>query len=58
MTETELIALVDTLRSQTSEQEWFEFKANRYTPLELGEYISALANAACLPGFGHPRPNP
>ncbi|OIP96945.1 hypothetical protein AUK40_04305 [Candidatus Wirthbacteria bacterium CG2_30_54_11] len=48
MTETELIALVDTLRSQTSEQEWFEFKANRYTPLELGEYISALANAACL----------
>jgi ATP-dependent DNA helicase RecG len=48
MTESELITLIDTLRAYPTEQEWFEFKENRYTPEELGEYISALANAACL----------
>ena len=48
MNETELVALIDSLRAFTSEQEWFEFKENRYTPEELGEYISALANSACL----------
>lgn len=48
MTESELISLIDTLRAFPTEQEWFEFKENRYTPEELGEYISALANAACL----------
>jgi ATP-dependent DNA helicase RecG len=48
MTEFELTRLVDSLRAYASELEWFEFKENRYTPEELGEYISALANAACL----------
>ena len=48
MTEHELIHLVDELRGYPSEQEWFEFKENRYEPEELGEYISALANSACF----------
>ncbi len=28
------------------EKEWFEFKGNWYEPEQLGEYISALSNAA------------
>lgn len=50
MTKSELIALVDQLRRQPNETEWLEFKRNRYEPQELGEYISALANAASLAG--------
>ncbi len=49
----ELIALLDRLRSEPRESEWLEFKANRYEPQVLGEYLSALANAACL--LGKPR---
>jgi ATP-dependent DNA helicase RecG len=48
MTEAELITLVDSLREYSSEHEWFEFKQNWHTPEDLGEYISALANSACL----------
>jgi len=48
MTEQELIAIVDELRAYTSEEEWFEFKENRYEAEELGEYLSALANSACI----------
>jgi len=44
------IALVDRLRRQPNETEWLEFKANRYEPQEIGEYVSALANSACLAG--------
>lgn len=44
----DLVALVDRLRGLPTETEWFEFKRNRYEPQELGEYLSALANAACL----------
>ena len=29
-----------------NEQEWFEFKENWFEPVQLGEYISALSNAA------------
>lgn len=32
------------------EREWFEFKANWFQPETLGEYISALSNAAALSG--------
>lgn len=35
------------------ETEWFEFKRNHYEPQLIGEYLSALANAACL--VGQPR---
>jgi len=46
----ELTALLDRLRAEPHETEWLEFKASRYHPQTLGEYISALANAACLCG--------
>lgn len=48
MTESELVTLIDKLCSYSSEQEWFEFKENRYSTEELGQYISALANSACI----------
>ncbi len=46
----ELTALLDRLRAEPQETEWLEFKANRYEPQTLGEYLSALANSACLNG--------
>ncbi len=30
------------------ETEWVEFKINNYSPHDIGEYISALSNSACL----------
>ena len=42
------IALIDRLRALPTETEWFEFKRNHHEPQALGEYLSALANAACL----------
>lgn len=53
MTEGERIALIDRLRALPSETEWVEFKRNHYEPQLLGEYLSALANAACLAGKPH-----
>lgn len=53
MNTVELHALLDRLRAEPHESEWLEFKANRYDPQELGEYISALANSAGL--LGKPR---
>lgn len=50
MNTAELTALLDRLRTEPRESEWLEFKANRYEPQALGEYLSALANAACLAG--------
>lgn len=50
MTEAELHALIERLRAEPHETEWLEFKANRYEPQEIGEYLSALANSACLHG--------
>ncbi len=44
----ELIKLIDELRTMPSETEWCEFKLNHQTPEKIGEYISALANSACL----------
>lgn len=40
--------LIDRLRALPNESEWLEFKRNRYEPQVLGEYLSALANSACL----------
>lgn len=48
MNNDELMALVDRLRALPSETEWLEFKRNRHEPQSIGEYLSALANAACL----------
>ncbi|MFH0958217.1 MAG: RNA-binding domain-containing protein [Pseudomonadota bacterium] len=50
MNEAELTALVDRLRSEPSETEWLEFKANSLESQAIGEYISALANAASVAG--------
>ena len=43
-----LVHLVDELRQLARETEWVEFKKNFHPPQTIGEYISALANAACL----------
>lgn len=53
MSTAELSALLDRLRAEPHETEWLEFKANRHEPQVIGEYISALANSACL--LGKPR---
>ncbi len=50
MTEQERIALIDRLSSEPNETEWLEFKRNLYESQVLGEYLSALANSACLAG--------
>lgn len=51
MNTADLAALLDRLRAEPRETEWLEFKANRYEPQVLGEYLSALANSACLLGM-------
>ncbi len=48
MNNQDLTALLDRLRSEPHESEWLEFKANQYDSQELGEYLSALSNSACL----------
>ncbi len=53
MNATELIALVDRLRALPTETEWFEFKRDNNDSQKIGEYLSALANEACL--CGQPR---
>lgn len=46
-----LTNLVDNLSRLSSETEWVEFKVNSATePQTIGEYVSALANAAALNG--------
>lgn len=45
----DLTLLLDRLLAQTDEHEWLEFKHND-DPHTIGEYISALANAAALDG--------
>ena len=45
-----LVGLVRELCNLTGEVEWVEFKHNKADPQEIGEYISALANAAVLNG--------
>ena len=50
MTDSEHIALIDRLRAMPRETEWLEFKSSYYEPQRLGEYLSALANAASLAG--------
>lgn len=46
MTNDELKILLSELRSFPNETEWLEFKVNNAQ--EIGEYISALSNAACI----------
>jgi len=51
--ETYLIGLVNELCKLTAEVGWVEFKVNNRKPEEIGEYISALSNAATLAGKRH-----
>jgi len=44
----ELEKLLDELRALPHETEWVEFKLDRYDAQQIGEYISALSNSACL----------
>lgn len=44
----DLKKLLDELCGLPKETEWVEFKENKYEPDEIGEYISALSNSACL----------
>lgn len=48
MTNEELKARFATLVSLPSETEWLEFKHNNSNPEDIGEYLSALSNAAVL----------
>lgn len=47
------VQLIERLRARPAETEWLEFKKNHFEPQLLGEYLSALANAACLAGQPH-----
>jgi len=42
--------IITELCSYKDEREWFEFKENWFQPAALGEYVSALSNAATLHG--------
>lgn len=53
MKNTEIQHLVEHLRSLPRETEWVEFKHNNSDPQEIGEYISALSNAAALNRKNH-----
>ncbi len=45
----ELAKIVTELASKSKEEEWFEFKENKsLSNSDIGEYISALSNSACL----------
>ncbi len=48
-----LVGLVRELCHFIGEVEWVEFKHNKADPQAIGEYISALANAAALNGMVH-----
>lgn len=50
MTATELQTLLAELTALPAETEWVEFKCNNSKPELIGEYISALSNAALLSG--------
>ena len=44
------VALIDRLRERPAETEWLEFKRSYHEPEQIGQYLSALANSACLGG--------
>jgi ATP-dependent DNA helicase RecG len=50
MTGEQLTHLLDTFTQIEAETEWVEFKHNNANPDDIGEYISAISNAAALHG--------
>jgi predicted HTH transcriptional regulator len=51
--ENELLGILVELNKLPRETEWVEFKRNNAEPDQIGEYLSALANAAALTGKVH-----
>ncbi|GAA0258043.1 ATP-binding protein [Rhodanobacter caeni] len=51
--ESDLLGILNELRKLPAETEWAEFKHNNADPEEIGEYLSALSNAAALAGKTH-----
>ena len=51
----EVIDVVNRCLSYGDEPEWFEYKDSLFKPDDIGEYISALSNAAVMAGepFGY-----
>ena len=47
--------IIYDLINRSDEEEWFDLKENWFEPIEIGEYISALSNAAAVCGkaFGY-----
>jgi ATP-dependent DNA helicase RecG len=45
--------LVNELRKAPTETPWLEFKENNANPDDIGQYLSALSNAAALHGKAH-----
>ena len=50
MPKDKMIKILEELISHKTENEWIEFKVDNYEPQLIGEYISALSNAAALHG--------
>jgi len=48
-----LCSFIEELRRYPKEKEWFDFKVNNSEPHLIGEYISALSNAALLHRVEH-----
>ena len=48
----EALSLLADLCREPQETPWLEFKENKADPQEIGEYVSALSNAAVLAGRG------
>ncbi|MFH1962623.1 MAG: RNA-binding domain-containing protein [bacterium] len=48
MNQKDLEKLLTELKSLPKETEWVEFKVGHYHSQEIGKYISALSNSACL----------
>ena len=48
MTDTELHRLLEKLVKEPRENEWVEFKSNFHSIEEIGGYLSALSNGACI----------
>ena len=53
MTEEELVQKLEELTGLAAETEHVEFKVNNSRPQEIGEYMSALSNSACLQDQEH-----
>ncbi len=53
MEEKEFEELLNELLSYGQETEWIEFKKNNSSPEEIGGYVSALSNSACLSKKNH-----